>query len=143
MSLLILCSCPTFAADTTSTDQLKPLITRELKSVVVVSRHGVRSPTQNAETLAKWSTHPWPNFGVPAGYLSERGFDLIKQSWAFEAKSSPFVHATCPNPDEIQVIADIDERTVKTAEAILAGAYRDAKFPFMSPVLRHPEFLIL
>ncbi len=127
--LILSSSCPALATEEATTDQLNPLITRELKNVVVVSRHGVRAPTQNAETLSQWSTHPWPNFGVPAGYLSERGFDLIKQSWALEAKSAPFVHATCPNPDEIQVIADIDERTVKTAEAILAGAYPGCKIP--------------
>lgn len=37
----------------------------ELEKVVVVSRHGVRSPTQSAETLASWSSRQWPNWGYP------------------------------------------------------------------------------
>ena len=31
----------------------------ELEKVVVVSRHGVRSPTQSVETLASWSPRQW------------------------------------------------------------------------------------
>lgn len=34
--------------------------TEELLNVVVVSRHGVRSPTQSAEKLHGWSDKKWP-----------------------------------------------------------------------------------
>ena len=95
----------------------------ELKKVVVVSRHGVRSPTQSAETLSSWSPRQWPKWGVERGFLTPRGFELVKKTWEQNSKISPFIFTQCPNPDEVEVIAYVDERTIKTAEAIAEGLF--------------------
>ncbi len=102
--------------------------TQELLNVVVFSRHGVRPPTQSAKTLSEWSTHEWPDWGAPAGYLTARGFELVKKTWELNRKQSPFTYGVCPSPDQVQVIADVDERTKKTAEAIIAGLYPQCGF---------------
>ena len=50
----------------------------ELKYVVIVSRHGVRSPTWDRERLNEYSSQPWPDWGVAPGELTPHGRDLIK-----------------------------------------------------------------
>lgn len=95
----------------------------ELQKVVVISRHGVRSPTQSAKTLDTWSPKQWPQWPVQRGFLTPRGFDLIKQTWEMNAKSGPFVHSYCPADGEVEVIADVDERTIRTAQALVDGLY--------------------
>ncbi len=116
------CACNPVAAQAVAVSDGEPAY-YELQKVVILSRHGVRAPTQSAETLESWSPKEWPKWGVERGYLTPRGYDLIKQTWQLNAKSAPFVHANCPAPNTVQVIADSDERTVETAKALIEGLY--------------------
>ena len=68
----------------------------ELEKVVVVSRHGVRSPTQSVETLASWSPRQWPEWGVEKGYLTPRGYGFVKGTWKQNSRISPFVLVNVP-----------------------------------------------
>ena len=56
----------------------------QLVKVVVLSRHGVRSPTQSEETLKGWSTHNWPEWPVHRGELTPRGAALVTTLWKQE-----------------------------------------------------------
>lgn len=104
-------------------------VSPELLSAVVVSRHGVRSPTQSSGTLQKWSPNGWPDWGVPRGYLTVRGFDLVRRTWDAERKNPVFAHTSCPRPGEVKIIADVDERTIKTGEALSEGLYAGCGVP--------------
>lgn len=97
--------------------------TEELLNVVVVSRHGVRSPTQSAEKLHGWSDKKWPAWPVAPGLLTSRGFYLVKATWKLNRSRAPFTYGVCPKPEDVQIIADVDERTRKTAEALNEGLY--------------------
>lgn len=48
-----------------------------LERVVLVQRHGVRAPTQSAETLAEWSPRAWPKWPVERGHLTTRGGQVV------------------------------------------------------------------
>src|ERR1035437_5565544 len=50
-----------------------------LKLIVILSRHGVRSPTWTQDHLDAYSASPWPKWSVPPGNLTSRGFELMKQ----------------------------------------------------------------
>lgn len=82
---------------------------------VVLSRHGVRSPTQPAAKLAEWSAKPWPRWPVRAGHLTARGSSLISRQWTAERARLKSLGVT---PDKIFICADVDQRTKATADAI-------------------------
>jgi 4-phytase/acid phosphatase len=44
-----------------------------LKQIILFGRHGVRSAAFPASTLATLATRPYPDFGVPTGYLTLHG----------------------------------------------------------------------
>ena len=95
-----------------------------LDKVVIVSRHGVRSPTQARHTLEEWSVRTWPEWPVPRGHLTERGAWLVTAQWArlgqwFREKA--LLSGTCPAAGDIRVHADVDQRTRATAAALLDG----------------------
>ena len=50
----------------------------ELQYVVIVGRHGVRSPTWDAARLQEYSLDPWPDWGVASGELTPHGRELIR-----------------------------------------------------------------
>ena len=75
---------------------------QQLERVVILSRHGVRSPTQDDETLnnyRKSTTPPWPDFGVQhladltlkGALLMQRMGAYYRQRWAalFEPDGLP------------------------------------------------------
>ena len=45
-----------------------------LKQIIIFGRHGVRSPTVSPADYAGLSPRPYPDFGVPPGYLTTHGW---------------------------------------------------------------------
>src|SRR4051812_24967420 len=54
-----------------------------LQKVVIVSRHGVRTPTIAESELANWAAQPWPTWQEPPGYLTAHGARLVTQLGRF------------------------------------------------------------
>src|SRR5262245_5911918 len=50
----------------------------QLKYVIIVTRHGVRSPTWTLERLNQYSAAPWPDWPVPPAHLTAHGRRLMK-----------------------------------------------------------------
>jgi 4-phytase/acid phosphatase len=93
----------------------------ELKYVVIVSRHGVRSPTWDNVRLNAFSAAPWPEWPVPPGNLTPHGFKLIELMGAYyrewlggERLLNP---SGCQDASLIYIHADKDQRTRETARA--------------------------
>lgn len=97
----------------------------ELLRVVVLSRHGVRSPTGPPETRARWTVSKWPDFKVPPGNLTPRGGELAQLMGAYYrdylAEQGLFSRAGCPAQERMLVHADADQRTRVTAERFVEG----------------------
>jgi 4-phytase / acid phosphatase len=103
-----------------------------LLKFVILSRHGVRSPTLDPKELATWTKSPWPEWTCATktcapGQLTPRGYELATQMGAYYrrylAALLPETPQTpCPDPHDLFVWADVtDTRTRDTAQALLQG----------------------
>ncbi len=90
--------------------------------VIVVSRHGVRSPTHPAE-LQAYAKQPWPAWSGHPGYLTPRGALLMRQFGTYYRKiyGAMLGGTGCPASGSVFVWADVDQRTRATGDALLAG----------------------
>jgi 4-phytase/acid phosphatase len=102
-----------------------PARTLELRFVVIVSRHGVRSPTWPAERLNQYSARPWPDWGVPPGHLTPHGANLMRLVGAYDraylAGAGLIGQSGCEDAGRLLFWADTDQRTLATARALAAG----------------------
>jgi 4-phytase/acid phosphatase len=118
----------------------------DLKYVVIVSRHGVRSPTWDAARLNRYSAQPWPDWGVAPGELTPRGRANVKlmggyyREWLL--RESLLGSDGCRDARRISIRADAEQRTRETgrafAESLMPGceiaveARTDGKDPLFS-----------
>jgi 4-phytase/acid phosphatase len=107
-----------------------------LQYVVIVSRHGVRSPTWDAARLNQYSAEPWPDWGVPPGNLTPHGRDLIKlmgsyyREWLSGEKL--LAGAACQDAQRVYIRADKDQRTVETGRALAESLLPGCEIPIHS-----------
>jgi 4-phytase / acid phosphatase len=97
----------------------------DLQLVIVLSRHGVRSPTATPGALDVYSAKPWPNWSVQPGYLTAHGKQLMAMmgGWyrSYYADAGLLPANGCLNPASIYVVADDEERTLESAHGLLDG----------------------
>jgi 4-phytase/acid phosphatase len=96
-----------------------------LRYVVIVSRHGVRSPTGKTDQLNQYSTQPWPAWTVPPGYLTEHGATLMRLFGAYDrellVRQGLLTGNGCSDAGQITILADSDQRTRETGKALASG----------------------
>jgi len=106
----------------------------KLKMVVVLARHGVRSPTWTLDRLNTYSSLPWPAWSVAPGDLTDRGADLLKRMGAYNraslAEAGLFPAKGCSASAESYIWADVDRRNLASGRAMA-----DSLFPGCSAVV--------
>ncbi|MFO1395677.1 MAG: hypothetical protein U1F48_01310 [Burkholderiales bacterium] len=104
-----------------------------LVKLVVVSRHGVRTPLTGAAELAQWAAQPWPPGSDPPGALTPRGAQLtaLVGRWYrdYAGLMAALPAAGCPVPATVYAFADATERTQATARAWLDGFAAQCNLP--------------
>ncbi len=95
-----------------------------LERVVILSRHGVRSPTKQTQLMNDVTPDKWPQWPVAAGYLTPKGAQLVTLMGGFYGdyfRSQGLLAAGCPTDAVIYAQADVDQRTRLTGQAFLDG----------------------
>lgn len=99
----------------------------ELRFVVALSRHGVRSPIGIPNQLDKYSAAPWPKWDVPPSYLTPHGYELMKLFGAWDriklSGQGLFAPSGCDDAAHIAILADSDQRTRETGKALAEGMF--------------------
>jgi 4-phytase/acid phosphatase len=118
-TLLLACITTALSNDVTAA----PL----LEKVVLISRHGVRSPTETHPPLADIASRPWPGWPVAPGELTPRGEKLAALMGEYYRKlfaDRGLIEAKgCPAANDVFVWADVDQRTRRTGEGLLRGLF--------------------
>lgn len=118
-----------------------------LVRVVLVTRHGVRPPTQSNADLAKYADRPWPDWPVAPGELTPHGGETVKLMGetlreAYRARRL-LPRTGCAAAGRVTVWADgADQRTRESgriaAEALQPGCGVKAAYADVHP--RDPIF---
>ena len=120
----------------------------KLKFTVILTRHGVRSPTWNLADLNQYSAEPWPDWGVAPGKLTLRGRELMTLFGSYYRRyfaAAGLLRASgCEDAVRVHILADSESRTLETGEALAAGmmpgcglrtrAVANEKDPLFSPL---------
>ena len=99
----------------------------DLQFVVMLSRHGVRSPLTSQAELDKFSAAPWPKWDVPPGIQTAHGNELIRIFGAWDrthwSGEGLFAHSGCADASRVTIVADVDQRTRETGKALAEGIF--------------------
>jgi 4-phytase/acid phosphatase len=97
----------------------------QTENIVLLMRHGVRPPTHEPALDPAIAPDPWPVWEVADGDLTPHGAQAIALLAAYDRNifaAAGIVPATgCPPAGSVTIYADVDERTVKTAESYAAA----------------------
>ena len=97
----------------------------KLRFVVILTRHGVRSPTWAQSELNTYSADPWPNWGVAPGNLTPHGDKLMTQFGSYYRlyfAAAGLLHSGgCEDARHVYIRADAESRTLETGRALAAG----------------------
>jgi 4-phytase/acid phosphatase len=95
--------------------------------VIILGRHGVRSPTWAQARLDRYSAQPWPAWSVPPGNLTSRGYELVKQFGSFDraslAETGLLATQGCEDATKTYIWADTDQRTIASGKALAEGVF--------------------
>ena len=117
-----------------------------LIQVVLVGRHGVRTPLIVPDVLAAWAEQPWPVWAEPAGDLTRHGRELATLLGRYHRASLAALGVLppsgCPDPSAVYFYADVEQRTEETARALLEGLAPGCGIPVhsKSPAKLDPVF---
>jgi 4-phytase / acid phosphatase len=107
----------------------------DLQFVVVLSRHGVRSPTGEPSQYETYSRAAWPAWDVPPGYLTHHGYELMRSFGAWDraqlAREGLLAASGCADAAHVAFVSDSDQRTRETGRALAEGM-----FPGCAPAVR-------
>ena len=97
----------------------------QLKRVVLLYRHGVRTPLPGEIQLDEASGKPWPRWTQAPSQLTPHGIEGVKRMGAYDrrrlAAQGLFADRGCPATEQLWFWANTDQRTIDSAAALAEG----------------------
>ncbi|MFT8551645.1 MAG: histidine-type phosphatase [Acetobacter okinawensis] len=117
---------PTLAPSTaaTTTPPTPPPGGAVLERVVLLARHGIRSPTKDPQVLQTQTGHAWAQWPVPPGELTEHGKQALAQMVSMVR--AHYTHAGllpqtgCPQPDSLAIWSDAKDHRTRESGSLWA-----------------------
>jgi alpha,alpha-trehalase len=92
-----------------------------LRFALILSRHGVRPPLEQASAYA---SNPWPSWEVPLGHLTPHGAEALRRMGSYlrlvYTKDGLLAGGACPIASDIYLYSDTDERNVSSTRAMFS-----------------------
>lgn len=96
-----------------------------VERVVVLMRHGVRSPERQPPLPSAVEPQPWPQWDVPTGWLTPHGAEAIRLLAATDARrfadQGVLPDTNCPALGAVALAADSFQRTIATGDSYLSA----------------------
>lgn len=100
-----------------------------LRSAIIISRHGVRTPSLSPDRLSIYAAQPWPKWAEEPGYLTAHGRQLMILMGAYYRARYIEAGLLSGRPEDdaarVYIRAHNMERTLETARALAAGCLGD------------------
>ncbi len=113
--------------------QQAPSPAGHLRFVLILSRHGVRSPTWTNARLDEYSLQPWPTWPVAPGILTPHGRRLMTLFGQYDrsalAQQGLLTSAGCADVDQVFIDADTDQRTIESGRGLAEGLFPGCNLP--------------
>lgn len=122
----------------------------DLQFVVILSRHGVRSPLTSQDELDSYSAAPWPKWDVAPGIQTAHGDELIQILGGWDRAKlideGLLPPTGCGEAAHVTILADNDQRTRATGKDLADSIFPGCAIPVHShsddgtdPLFRTPE----
>lgn len=100
----------------------------ELKTVVLLSRHGVRSPLESEQASAQqYSNDQWPPWHTAPGLLTPHGRQLMVLLGSFYRDfyihEGLYADSSCNKVQNFYFYSDLDQRNIDSAKAVAEGMF--------------------
>ena len=94
----------------------------ELRAVIVLMRHGVRTPIESETRSSAYNAQPWPAWPTEPGVLTPHGAQALRLLADFyRARYPSLLEASdCDHP-HIYIEANTTQRTIASAQALRSG----------------------
>ncbi|SEO63610.1 4-phytase / acid phosphatase [Rhodospirillales bacterium URHD0017] len=107
----------------------------QMERAILLSRHGVRSPTKANEEMDRYVATPWPIWPVAPGFLTPRGAELMRLMGGYYrvlyGGRGLMEASICPPRNTVAAWTDVDQRTRLTGVALLNGMYPGCANPLL------------
>lgn len=132
LSCALLVATPALAAPTPTTPEQAPAAPHAahppqgavLERVVLLARHGIRSPTKDPQTLQAQTGHAWAQWPVAPGELTEHGklalAQMVGMVRAHYTQAGLLPATGCPQPGSLAIWSDAKDHRTRESGSLWA-----------------------
>jgi 4-phytase/acid phosphatase len=116
--------------------QTTPQDSDELRRVVILARHGVRSPIASETRSSAFNAQPWPEWPVEPGTLTPHGIEALKRMGEFyRQRYAALLSEGC---NSVYVESTNTSRTIASAKATLSAVVPGCTVDVNADLLQDP-----